>query len=379
MADTDALQGAAHERRAALCGLSGGLLAALLALRSRDSIAADYFDSYGLQASSAPLDLGAQPLGYPSGVLSAVLQRDRILAKALVDVQRPLKVHAFRRGADMLPLLADGRLDAGLLGDMPTLLAAAQGRVWIAGLVKQSSTAIVAKGDLQVRDLPGKRIAYVEASSAHLTLLQGLATAGIAPAQVTLVSMGVSDMPAALRRGDIDAFAAWEPAPTIALGDSRKHHIVFRGQSSDFFVIERKFAEQSPQAVHYLLAGYLRAIEWMRRSQVNLERAAAWAIADTQAFVGAAGAAGAAGKPLSLAQVAAITRREILDLPSAPVILFNPAAPTLQSEFQFLAKLGKLPPAASWQQVQAALGFQGLAQVQAQARAFALRSFDYAD
>ncbi|MDC8770598.1 ABC transporter substrate-binding protein [Paucibacter sp. hw8] len=329
-----------------------------------------------MKTSSASLDLGAQPLGYPSGVLSAVIQRDRILARALAEANRPLKTHAFKRGADMLPLLADGRLDAGLLGDMPTLLAAAQGSVWIAGLVKQSSTAIVAKGDMQVRDLVGKRIAFVEASSAHLTLLQGLATAGIAPTQVTLMTMGVADMPAALERGEIDAFAAWEPAPTIALGSSKKNHIVFRGQSSDYFVIERSFAQQAPQAVQQLLAAYLRAIEWMRRSQANLERAARWAIADTQAFTGAAPGSAAA---VSVERIAAITRRELLDVPSAPSILFNPAAPTLQSEFQFLAKLGKLPPGASWNNVQSALVFQGLTQVQSQARVFELRSFDYAD
>lgn len=361
-----------------------GLCLALAAQAAQVAVAADYFDSYGLTPASLPLDLGVQPLGYPSGVISAVLARDRILAKALEQAGRPLKLHPFRRGADMLPLLADGRLEAALLGDMPTLLAAAGGSVWIAGLVKQTSTAIVAKGDLQVRDLLGKRVAYVEASSAHLTLLQGLAAAGIAPSQVTLVPMGVREMPAALQRGEIDAFAAWEPAPTIALAQSEprggkngaKNQIVFRGHSSDYFVVQREFAQRSPAAAQYLLAGYLRALEWMRRSQLNLERAAGWALADTQAF---AGVPAAAGPNVTVAQIAAITRREILDVPSAPMILFSPAAPPLQNEFQFLAKLGKLPPGATWAEVAAALSYPGMADVQAQARALALRSFDYAD
>jgi ABC-type nitrate/sulfonate/bicarbonate transport system substrate-binding protein len=355
-----------------------------LALAGQAAPAADYFDSYGLAPASLPLDLGVQPLGYPSGVISAVLARDRILAKALAQAGRPLKLHPFRRGADMLPLLADGRLEAALLGDMPTLLAAAEGRVWIAGLVKQTSTAIVAHGDLQVRDLRGKRIAYVEASSAHLTLLQGLAAAGVAADQVVLVPMGVREMPAALQRGEIDAFAAWEPAPTMALAQNEqsgankggKNQIVFRSHSSDYFVVQREFARQSPQAALQLLAGYLRALEWMRRSQLNLERAARWALADTQAF---AGVPAAGCSTVTVAQIAAITRREILDVPSAPAILFSPAAPPLRSEFQFLGKLGKLPPGASWAEVEAAFGYPGLAQVQARAREFALRSFDYAD
>ncbi len=368
-----------------------GALTLLLTLIPPATQAAEYFDAYGLLPASSALDLGAQPLGYPSGVITAVMARDRILAKALIEAKRPLKIHAFRRGADMLPLLADGRLDAALLGDMPTLLAAAEGRIWIAGLVKQTSTAIVAKGGLQVRDLVGKRVAYVEASSAHLTLLQGLAAAGIVQTQVTLVPMGVGDMPAALQRGEIDAFAAWEPAPTIALSQNDKNHIVFRSHSSDYFVIQRDLGQHSAKAAQQLLAGYLRAIEWMRRSQGNLERAARWALADTQAFAaqtaqsGSAGSAAppgkavAAGQSVTLAQIATITRREILDVPSAPMIVFNPAEPPMRSEFEFLGKLGKLPANAQWAQVQAAFAYPGLSHVQAQARSFALRSFDYAD
>lgn len=355
---------------------SNGLFSLCLALAGQAAFAADYFDSYGLRPASLPLDFGVHPLGYPSGVISAVMARDRILAKALEQAGRPIKQHPFRRGADMLPLLADGRLEAALLGDMPTLLAAAEGRVWIAGLVKQSSTAIVAKGDQQLRDLRGKRIAYVEASSAHLILLQGLAAAGIEPAQVKLVSMGISEMPAALERGEIDAFAAWEPAPTIALAKDNKNHIVFRGHSSAYFVIQREFAQQTPQAAQLLLAGYLRALEWMRLSQLNLERASKWALADTQAF---ADTPASASPPVTVAQIAAITKREILNVPSAPVILFGPGAAPLRKEFEFLSKLGKLPAGAKWSEVQAALSYPVLAQVQAQARAFAVRSFDYGD
>lgn len=332
--------------------------------------AGDYFDRYGLLPASPAVDLGVQPLGYPSGVISAVMSRDRILKKMLADGQQPLKIHPFRRGADMLALLADQRLEAGLLGDMPTILAAATGQVWIVGLVKQTSTAIVAKGDVQVRGLAGKRIGYVEASSAHHTLLQGLASAGIGDSQVKLVPLGVGDMPEALERGDIDAFAAWEPAPSIALGKNDKNHIVFRGLSTDYFVIGQAFAKRSPQAARHLVAGFMRAIEWMRRSQRHVEKAAHWAMLDTEAFSGKP-------VPLSIAQIAAITHREILDIPSAPVMLNSPGTPLLRTEFQFLTKLGKLPAGSQWDNVEAALTYDGLARVMAEARFFQLRTFDY--
>ena len=127
---------------------------------------------------------------------------DETLASArLAELGQPLQTHPFRRGADMLTLFSDKRLEAGLLGDMPTLLAAASGDVSIVGLAKKSPTAIVARDQTQVRGLAGKRIAYVEASSAHQTLLQGLSAAGLKDSDVRLLPMRVDDMPDALKRG----------------------------------------------------------------------------------------------------------------------------------------------------------------------------------
>lgn len=335
--------------------------------------AEEYFDRYGLTPGSAPLDLGTQPLGYPSGVISAVMSHDRILKEALATTGTPLQTHAFRRGADMLRPLADQRLEAGLLGDMPTILAAVNGNIWIVGLVKQTSTAIVAKGAIRVGDLAGKRIAYVEASSAHHTLLQGLSLAGLRDSDVKLVRMGVDAMPEALEQGQIDAFAAWEPGPSIALGNSNKNHIVFRGLSSDYFVIEQAFAKRAPQATEILIAGYLRAIHWMRRSQQNIEKAAHWAIAETASMSGKA-------PSLPLANVVSITRRDILSIPSAPAILSNPnLPPPLRGEFEFLKGQHKIPADVVWQDVQKAFEFDGLARVMSNPRQYQVNRFDYED
>lgn len=356
--------------RAASKALFAGLLGVIINVACP---AEEYFEKYGLSPASAPLDLGIQPLGYPSGVLSAVMRHDRILKKALINSGHPLQMHAFRRGADMVKLLADQRLEAGLLGDMPTILAAASGNVWIIGLVKQTSTAIVAKGDNQVRGLAGKRIAYVDTSSAHHTLLQGLSSAGLKETDVKLVTMGVEAMPEALARGEIDAFAAWEPGPAIALGNSDKNRIVFRGRSSDYFVIERDFAKRAPQATEALIAGYLRAIEWMRRSQTNIEKAAIWAKDDAEAL---------SGKPstLPIAQIVAITRRELLNVPSAPAILVAPnSSPPLKTEFEFLKEQKKIPAGGQWENVESALSFDGLARIMADMRKFQISRFDYED
>lgn len=324
-----------------------------------------------LVADASTLDVGVQPLGIPSGVISSVMQRDRVLQSTLVALKQPLKMHAFRRGADMVDLLADHRLDAALLGDMPTILAASAHPVWVAGLVKQTSTALVAVGDSQIRNLVGKRIGYVPLSSAHNTLLQGLASAGLVESDVKLVALSVNDMPDALARGDIDAFSAWEPAPSIALARSDKTRVVFRGLSADYFVIDRDFAQRSPEAARVVVAGFVRAIEWMRASQKNVETAARWVLADAQAFSGKAPA-------VTVPQIVAITRREILGVPSAPVVVRAPgSAPPLKMEFEFLKKLGKLPSGEAWEQVTDAFRYDGLSRVMGESRKYQLRVFDY--
>lgn len=359
-------------RMQALPVLSLLICAALAALLPAPAPAEEYYDKYGLSPASPALDLGVQPLGYPSGVISAVMRRDRILKAGLARLGHPLAVHPFLRGADMVALIKDERLDAGLLGDMPTILAAVGSEVWIAGLVKQTSTAIVARGESQIGNLKGRRVAYVDSSSAHHTLLQGLSSVGLSEKDVRLVPMGINDMPDALDRGEIDAFAAWEPAPSVALARSDNHRIIFRALSSDYFVISRAFERRNPEAARLLLSGFARAVEWMRRSSQNAESAARWVMADGQAFSGKA-------PRVTVAQAVAITRREILDIPSAPAILVNAGEPPLQSEFQFLRKLGKIPASAQWEGIAGAFAYDGLTRIIGEPRKYQTNVFDYED
>jgi len=343
------------------------------ALQQAYADAPAYYERYGLTPGSPAVDVGIQPLGYPAGVLTTVLRHDEILKRRLAELGQPLQTHPFQRGADMLALFSDKRLEAGLLGDMPTLIAAASGEVSIVGLAKQSPTAIVARDQTQVRGLAGKRIAYVEVSSAHQTLLQGLSAAGIKEGDVRLVPMRVDDMPEALKRGDIDAFAAWEPAPSIALAANPANRIVFRGLSSDYFVVSKAFVRRSPAAVDTLVAGYVRAIEWLRLSQKNIERAARWAQADAESFSGRP-------SPLPAEKIVAITRRELLNVPSAPSIINNPKTPRpLLGEFGFLKRLNKLPADGEWSRVADALNNDLLPRVQTDPRRHETGRFDYRD
>jgi ABC-type nitrate/sulfonate/bicarbonate transport system substrate-binding protein len=345
-------------------------LAVIYALAAPTALAQSYFDRYQLTPASPALEVGAQPLGVPAGPLGSAMARDRVLQRALQQAGHPLRVLPFQRGADMVSLLASERLEAGLLGDMPTLIGAAVGDTLVVGLVKQAPTALVASGDWQVQALAGKRIGYVPVSSAHHTLLQGLATAGLTESDVHLIEMRVNEMPDALARGEIDAFAAWEPATSLALAAGTRNRVVFRGQSSDYFVLNRAFAERNPEAARLLVAGYLRAINWMRRSQANVEQAVRWAVTDSEAF-------GSGNSAVSVAQMANIARRDLLDVPGAPTIIRRPGHRPLEAEFAFLAGQKKLPASAKRELLVAAFENDLLTSVQREQRRYAVEQFDY--
>lgn len=345
-----------------LCGLGLGLVLPLV-------LAADAGRALPV-ADSPAVDVGVQPLGIPSGVVSAVMQRDRVLQRAL-EVSRGTAVfHPFWRGPEIVPLLNRRQLEVGLLGDMPTLMATVGGQAVIVGLVKQTSTAIVGRGVIQVGELAGKRIGYVEGSSAHHTLLQGLRSAGLDEQRVQLLPLAVSEMPEALAAGRIDAFAGWEPAPAIALAASRDNRVVFRGLTSDYLVFGRAFAERQPESALQVAASFVRALEWMRRSQSNLERAVRWMKADALAF---------SGKPVGVtdAQAVRIVRQDLLEVPSAPAIPERLSRPPLRGEFDFLSRQGRLPEGAQWSAVEAALRYDGLARVIADPKRYRLSVFDY--
>lgn len=343
----------------------------LLCCLSATAGSAEYYDAYDLSKDSSSVDLGVQPLGYPAAMIGAVMRRDRTLRSDLAAAGHPLATFPFRRGADMVDLMAEGRLEAGLLGDMPTILLASRSEVLIAGLVKRTSTALVSRQETMLARLKGKRLGYVPLSSAHHTLLQGLASAGLGEGDVTLVKLGIDEMPDALAQGRVDAFAAWEPAPSVALANNPQASVIFRGLSSDYFVLTRSFVQKNPEAARVLIAGFVRSIEWMRRSRKNIETAAQWAMQDGSAL---------SGHPpsVTLAQAVDIARREILDVPSAPSIpLAPPDQPHLFSEFRFLQKLGKLPADSVWERAAGAFDYDGLQTVFAAPGKYHLHVFDY--
>jgi len=316
------------------------------------------------------IKVGVQPLGYPAAMIGALLGRDAILKRELARHGYSLTTVPFRKGNDMVELVGTS-IDAAMLGDMPTIRLVAKAEIRVVGLVKQTFSSIVSRKVTLLSQLKGKRIGFAEGSSAHHTLLQALAGAGLSDRDVKLVPLEIDAMPDALETGRIDAFAAWEPAPAIAQARNPENRVLFRGVSSDYFVLSGDFCSRHPEAALDVVAGFVRAISWMRKSTANAERAALWAKKDGEAFSGTA-------SKLAVSQAVEIARREILDVPSAPAMLRRPGEkPRLMDELGFLKSLGKIPAHTDPKRLQSAFDYQGLQQVLKSPRRYHLNEFNY--
>lgn len=334
--------------------------------------AAEYFDSYEMSSQRGVIDMGVQPMAYPLAFISSTMQRDRLLLQDLKRLGTSLKVHPFRKGNDMVALFGGGRLEWAFLGDMPTVNALVRNPTVIVGLGKRNFSSVVSRTATQIEGLRGKRIAYSPGSSSHLVLMRGLQSAGIAEAQVTLVSMEPAKMPQALDDGSVDAFSAWEPTPTIAMQRNVANRAIYRGMSTDWVVADSAFARNQPEQALAMTAAYVRALNWMRKASANLERAASWVLQDGEAFTGEP-------RAIAVARAMEIARKDLLDVPGAPAVpaKVDGVAP-LSREFEFLQSLGRLPASTSQQQLTQAFGYDGLRKVQAAPQKYRVFQYEYA-
>jgi NitT/TauT family transport system substrate-binding protein len=77
-----------------------------------------------------------------------------------------------------------------------------------------------AKSDIKtVRDLKGKRVAIFPGSTQEVVILERLKAERMSISDIQPIRLSFSDMPAALARGDIDAYVGAEPGPGISLAN----------------------------------------------------------------------------------------------------------------------------------------------------------------
>ena len=123
--------------------------------------------------------------------------------------------------AGKIPRLLDGSADAATNAETQALLFSLErADIRIILTVSECAYRIVAPRASGVRapaDLRGKRIGTLRHTSSHFYAVKTLRAAGLSEADAAIVHVPLEDMPAALKRSDIDALSIWEPVAEAAI------------------------------------------------------------------------------------------------------------------------------------------------------------------
>ncbi len=330
------------------------------------------YSKYKFNNTENVINLGVQPNYSPTGFITEVMKRDTVLRKDLSALGVEVCYYSFLKGGDVNYFLRKGDIDVGIGGDMPAVTAAATMDVIVPALIQQGFTSIVANRFMLIKELRGKKIGYALGSNAHYALLKALSTARLTEEQVRLVPMEANEMPEALHSGEIAAFSAWEPTPAITLIKYPESLVIHRYLSSGYIYFTKTFSDKYPEIVLQIIAAEVRALRWMQRNRKNLLRASEWVLQAAESLTNQK-------SKLTIEQNAALAKKDILGIASAPIIPQSDLRQNgpLHTEFEFLKTLDKIPASASWEKVQKSFDFQIMIDVIKHSKKHKLNEFNY--
>ncbi|HSD40292.1 MAG TPA: ABC transporter substrate-binding protein [Burkholderiales bacterium] len=154
-------------------------------------------------------------------VVKATVLAPSLLAQKHLPPGWKTEITYFTTPGDMTNALLSDSVDLAYIG--LTIAAVARSKdqpIVVVANQAGKGTAIVARTDSPIKsiaDLKGKKIGNLPNSIHDILLREELRKANIKLDEVTLIRLAPADMPAALQRGDVDAFSGNEPNSTQAV------------------------------------------------------------------------------------------------------------------------------------------------------------------
>ena len=168
-----------------------------------------------------------------------------------------------------LEYLNANSIDIGSSAGLAALLAKANGVPIRTPYIfsRPEWTALVVPKDSTIRtlsDLKGRKVAATKGTDPYLFLLRSLQTVGLKKSDIEHVPLQHADGLAALRAGQVDAWAGLDPLMASAELDSGAR-LLYRNVAFNtygFLNVREDFLAQHPADVHRVIAGYERARQW---------------------------------------------------------------------------------------------------------------------
>jgi ABC-type nitrate/sulfonate/bicarbonate transport system substrate-binding protein len=163
----------------------------------------------------------AEPVTIRMGSLKLIHSITPYFYERFLPAGYKLDVIPFESPTDCKSAVVTGSVDFGTFGVAAAILgAAAHEPVVVFGSACNKGMAVVARKDgpiATLKDLKGKRVAIWPGSTQEVFILERLRMEGMTIRDVESIRVSFSEMPAALVRGDVDAYVGAEPGPGLSL------------------------------------------------------------------------------------------------------------------------------------------------------------------
>ncbi len=214
-------------------------------------------------------------------------------AAAFIGVERGIfakhgldaKLVMYQTGVEMINGLLANAQDVNIMGSIPFLAGVSNGQPLVLighlhgdalGMSYSMNNSIVAtpasgikEGD--VKALKGKKIGLPRGTGAEGYLLGVLAKNGMKDSDVTLVNIAPSNQTTALRQGDVDALAAWEPWGTISSLRVPGAYRVVSGDCDSCYdpgtiLTTRAVIASKAEQLRRFMVAFAEAHQWLRQN-----------------------------------------------------------------------------------------------------------------
>lgn len=225
------------------------------------------------QQQTTTLNIGYQKYG-----LLPIIKARGDLDKALKEKGVNIKWVEFPAGPQLLEGLNVGSVSFGEAGEAPPIFAQAANSnlVYIANqpAAPKAEALIVPKDSSikSIQDLKGKRVVLNKGSNVHYLLLKVLEANHLKLEDIQVVYLPPADARAAFEKGAVDAWVIWDPffasaekqlgAKVLATGEN----LVSNHQ---FYLADRKFAEQHPDILKAVVNELNTTTQWVSQHQTD--------------------------------------------------------------------------------------------------------------
>ncbi|MFF0816376.1 ABC transporter substrate-binding protein [Rhodococcus sp. NPDC003318] len=264
--------GRSGRRRLAALAVAAATALALTACGGSDG------DSDSAAAPTGPVDLSAVTLKVGDQKATSI----EVLLQAsgqLENLPYKLEFSTFTAGLPLIEAASAGGIDLAQTGNTPVIFgAASKADIKIVGALEatgKGDAILVGKDSTigSVADLKGKKVATFKGSSAHANLLMQLQKAGLDRTDIETVFVSPADGYTSLTKGDVDAWATWDPYTAIAEKESGARVIATADEAANGYnfwaASDQALADPSrTAAIEDFLTRYAAATAW---SEQNLD------------------------------------------------------------------------------------------------------------